>query len=426
MKTLLGKMKRSSLVSGAGVYFGTSVINASIPFLMLPILTRYLEPSEYGQVAVFSVWVSLIGAVCGLSVHGAAGRKYYDFDNPDEKIGEFITSCLLLLIGSTLLVSLVIVPLAPFLSDVLGLSQKWILIGVCVAFCNFLISLRMGQWQVRKEPLKYGAFQISRSILDVGLSLILVVMLTLGVTGRLGGMTTAVVIFAILALGSLYRDGLVKKSWRPDYMKEAASFGVPLIPHIVGAFLLLTVDRAVISAVIGLDEAGYYMVAAQIAGILSIALDSVNKAFVPWLYEKLKRDVDHEKRFIVKLTYGYYLVLLGIAALGFVVAGPFLLLVAGPNYAPAAQIVAWLILGQSLRGMYYMVSSYIFYSKKTKYLAFTTISAGVINLLLMLPLLQIYGTVGAAYALCISMLFQFIVTTCFARKLVRMPWDISA
>lgn len=71
-------------------------------------------------------------------------------------------------------------------------------------------------------------------------------------------------------------------------MKEAASFGVPLIPHIMGGFLLMTVDRAVIGSVLSLDAAGYYMVAAQIAGILGIALDSVNKAYVPWLFEKLK------------------------------------------------------------------------------------------------------------------------------------------
>ena len=71
-------------------------------------------------------------------------------------------------------------------------------------------------------------------------------------------------------------------------MREAASFRVPLIPHIMGGFLLLTVDRAVIGSVLRLDAAGYYMVAAQIAGILGIALDSINKAYVPWFFEKLK------------------------------------------------------------------------------------------------------------------------------------------
>lgn len=422
MKSLIGKLKRSSLVSGAGVYFGTSVINASIPFLMLPILTRYLEPAKYGEIAVFTVWVSLISAICGLSVHGAASRKYYDFDDPDNHIGEFITSCLLLLIASTLLVLLVVVPLSPWISELLGLSRQWVVVGVGLAFCNFLISLRMGQWQVRKEPLKYGAFQISRSILDVSLSLTLVVLLTLGVTGRITGMTFTAGVFAVIALILLYQDGLIKKSWRPEYIKEAASFGVPLIPHIMGGFLLMTVDRAVIGSVLGLDAAGYYMVAAQIAGILGIALDSVNKAYVPWLFEKLKRDEETEKLIVVKVTYVYYAILLFIAALGFAAGGWFLLLVAGQNYEPAAQIVAWLILGKTFHGFYLMVTNYIFYAKKTKYLAYSTIFAGILNIVLMLQFLKYFGILGAAYAFCVSMFVQFIFVFLIAKKFTPMPW----
>ena len=425
MKSLIKKLKRSSLLSGAGVYFGTSVINASIPFFMLPVLTRFLEPSEYGEVAVFTVWVSLISAICGLSVHGAAARKYYDFEDPDEHIGEFTTACLLLLISSTLVVLLVILPLAPWISGILGLSKQWVVVGVGFAFCNFLISLRMGQWQVRKEPLKYGSFQISRSILDVSLSLMLVVSLTLGVTGRITGMTAAAMLFAAIALHLLYRDGLIKRSWRPDYMKEAASFGVPLIPHILGAFLLLTIDRAVIGAVLGLESAGFYMVAAQIAGILNIVLDSFNKAYVPWLYERLKQDQRDEKLFVVKLTYIYYLALLVIAGVAFLFGGSFLTLVAGESYAPAAEIVAWLVLGQCFRGMYLMVTSYIFYARRTKYLAMVTISSGILNIVIMFPLLQYYGVLGAAYAFCISMFLQFVFVALVARRLVSMPWGLK-
>ena len=393
---------------------------------MLPILTRFLEPSEYGEVAVFTVWVSLIGAICGLSVHGAAGRKYYDFDDPDNQIGEFITACLMLLIGSTLLILFIIVPLSPWISELIGLSKQWVVIGVGYAFCNFLISLRMGQWQVRKQPVKYGSFQISRSILDVSLSLLLVVALTLGVTGRITGMTTSAAIFAGIALFLLYREGFIKRSWRPDYMKEAASFGVPLIPHILGAFLLLTIDRAVIGAVLGLESAGYYMVAAQIAGILNMVLDSVNKAYVPWLYERLKNNQPEEKIFVVKLTYGYYLALLVIAAASFLIAGPFLTFVAGENYIPAAEIVSWLVLGQCFRGMYLMVTSYVFYAKRTKYLAMITISTGVINILIMLPFLQLFGVLGAAYAFCLSMFLQFFLVAVIAQRLVKMPWRLKA
>lgn len=422
---LLRRITRSSLVSGAGIYLGAGILNAAIPFLLLPVLTRYLNPEEYGEVAVFQVWVSLIGAFCGLSVHGAAGRKYYDYDGKNSELGEFIFACLCLLALSTLAVFLAVWPMSGWVAELLGLSEFWLLIGIPFAFCNFLIQLRLGQWQVSKRAGKFGAFQISQSLSNMMLSLLLVVVFLMGVDGRLIGYFVSVLLFGVVALCLLYREGLVSWGWRPDLMKEAAEFGVPLIPHIVGAFFLLTADRAVIGAVLGLEEAGYYMVAAQLAMGLSLILDSVNKAYVPWLYERLKKNVDTENRVVVKLTYAYGVFLAACVVVAFVFGPPVLILIAGEEYRPAGELIGWLVLGQSMRGMYFMVSSYIFYAKRTWVIARITITSGVLNVALMYIFLQEFGLVGAAWAFCLSMLLQWLVTWGCAAQLIKMPWMLK-
>lgn len=416
------RWKASSLVAGAGTYLLANTVNAAIPLLLLPVLTRHLEPQEYGEIAVFQVWVSLVGAVCGLSVHGAANRKYFDYEEPDRQIGEFISACLVLLLASTAVVFLLIVPLSGWLSQIGGLSRTWVLIGVPFAFCNFLIQLRLGQWQVRKQARKFGAFQISRSVLDVCLSLVLVVLLALGVTGRLSGRTVTVVVCGITAALLLYRDGMIKRTWRPDLMREAAGFGVPLIPHVIGAFLLLTVDRAVVSAQLGIGAAGYYMVAVQLAMAMNLILESVNKAYVPWLFERLKRDSAKEKIFVVKVTYGYYALLIACSALTFLIGKDLLVWIAGSKYAPSAEVVAWLVLAQAIRGMYYAVTSYIFYAKRTGIIARITMTSGVLNVALLFVMTNSFGLIGAAWATCIAMTFQWLATWWSANKLVPMPW----
>lgn len=421
---MLTKFKRSSLVSGAGTYILASMINAAIPFFLLPVLTRYLDPSQYGEVAVFQVWVSLIGAVCGLSVHGAANRKYFDYEEPDQRMGEFIFACLVLLVLSSAILFVIIIFSSFLISKFIGLSQEWLLIGVPFAFCNFLIQIRLGQWQVRKQARKFGVFQIAQSLLNMLLSLFLVVVLLMGVDGRLTGYTLSVLLFGTVAVLLLYRDGLISWSWRPDLMREAAAFGVPLIPHVVGAFLLLTIDRAIVSSELGLDAAGYYMVAAQLAMVLGLFLDSVNKAYVPWLFERLKRDDADEKKFIVKLTYGYNLFLVLCAMAAFLIGKPVLTFVAGEQYAPAGDLVGWLVLAQSMRGMYYMMSSYIFFSKRTGLIAKITIFSGVVNVALMYVFIHKFGLIGAAWAASISMLVQWLVTWWFANYLIRMPWSL--
>lgn len=407
-------------MANAGVYVGASVINAALPFLMLPILTRHLSPSEYGEVAVFQVWLALLAAVCGLSVHGAAGRKYYD--QSGESMGQFVGACLYLLVISSALAFALLYPLRTLLSDTLGLSEVWLLMGIPAAFCNFLILLRLGQWQVRRKPISYGVFQILQSVLNLGLSLLFVVVLAWGANGRLGGQAVAILSFGVLAGVVLWRDNLISLQWRPDLMREAAAFGVPLIPHIVGAFLLLTVDRAVIATELGLEQAGYYMVAVQFSLVLGICLDSVNRAYVPWLYEKLKSGRKEHLGAIVRLTYQYFLFLSGCVVIAFAIGGDVLVFVAGEEYAPAQFLVGWLVLGQAMRGMYLMMVSYIFYEKKTGVIAPITLVCGVTNVILLLALIGPLGMLGAAYAFCLAMLAQWLATWFFANRVRPMPW----
>jgi len=420
----LNRVKGSSLMGGAGIYLAASLINASIPFLLLPILTRYLEPSEYGAVAMFSVWGSMAGALCGLSVHGAAIRKYFDYKNPDAEIGDFVCACVIVLVVSSLAFLIFLIPLGSFLSDIMGLPELWLYLGVLYAFCNFLMRLRLGQWQVRKEPIRFGVFQISTSLLNMILSIALVVFLSMGVTGRLSGQVFSALFFGLVGLWLLWRDGLLRWSWRPDLVREALHFGVPLMPHVIGAFFLLTIDRAVIGSQLGLDAAGYYMVAVQFAMVLGLLLDSVNRAYVPWLYEKLKKDIYTEKILVVKASYAYGLFLLLCTVAAFLVGGDVLVFVAGEKYKPAAQVIGWLVLAKAFHGMYYTATGYIFYAKKTGLVAKITVFCGAINVLFLFVFIEHFGLIGASWAMCLSMLLQWLITWKVAASVIHMPWSM--
>lgn len=420
---MLTKLRQNSLISGAGVYLVATLINASIPFLLLPVLTRYLTPEEYGVVAVFQVWCSLLAVVCGLNTYGAATRKHYDYDEPDKHMGNYISACVAILLISSLIVTVLLLPSLGLLSGVLGLSPEWILAGIVFAVGNFMVQLRLRQWQVRKKPVKYGQFQISLSALNAGFSILLVVVLTMGVDGRLIGIASAMFLFGCLGALLLWRDKLLVLSWQPKLIRDALAFSLPLLPHFLGSFLLLTVDRAVISSVLGFEAAGHYMVAVQLALALNLLLQSIHKAYVPWLFERIKRDVHEEKRQIIRGSYVYFVGLMVIALLAFLVGKPVLIFIAGPSYAPAGEIIGWLVLAQAIRGMYYVVSSYLMYAKKTQQISGITIVCGAINIVLLLVFLDTYGLVGAAWAVCTGAIVQFLSAWYMASRAIAMPWS---
>jgi O-antigen/teichoic acid export membrane protein len=80
---MLNTILRSSLFQSAGIYTAAHLLTASVPFLLLPILTRYLTPADYGIVAMFQVILGIVSALIGLSIHGAIGRQYFEKDTID-------------------------------------------------------------------------------------------------------------------------------------------------------------------------------------------------------------------------------------------------------------------------------------------------------------------------------------------------------
>ena len=372
---------------------------------------------------MFQTLIGALGAFVGLSVGGAAGRKYYDDGVSDEMVGVFVVNCLYVMLLSSLVVMFVAYIFRWDLSEWLGLPVKWIMLSVLASSCLFVIRLRLIQWQVRRQPIRYGAMQIGNSLLDFVASLVLVVVWSLGAAGRMSAHMWAVAIVAFLALLSLYNSGFFKV-YRFNFgcFKEALKYGVPLIPHVGGIFLLASVDRFVINSMLGVGDVGVYMVAVQVAAGMAIVSDAVNKAFVPWLYDNLKKNDAESNRKVVSFTYvWFFIVCVGACALW--VGGPSVVLfVAGPEYQNAAELVGWLALGQAFSGMYLMVTNYVLYSKRTGWLSLATICSGFVNLVLLLVLVPLYGLTGAALAFSAAMAVRFLSVWAVAQKTHPMPW----
>jgi O-antigen/teichoic acid export membrane protein len=416
------KLRQSSLLSGSAIYLASNILNAAVPLALMPILTRYLTTEQYGEVAMFQTLLAVLGAVTGLSVTGAAGRKYYDADLSQKELKFFIGSCFQVLLVSVALVFVVLAAFQDHLSQWIGLQSQWIWIACCAATTTFVIQMRMGQWQVCKNARNYGVMQVTQSITNAFLSLILVVVFRQAASGRIWAQVITALVFACIALRSLHKDQMLGFAWRPRYLEEALGFGVPLIPHTVGLLVLSMFDRFMINGQLGLAEVGIYMVAVQLASAMGLVFDAINNAYVPWLFERLKRDQADEKQQIVRLTYGYFVIALLVAGIVFLV-GPFAVrLIAGDRYAAAGDAIGWLALGQAFLGMYLMVTNYIFYSKKTGLLALVSVSSGVLYVALLSFLISWWGVVGAAIASALATMVRFLLTWCVAQKRHPMPW----
>lgn len=415
--------KGSSFFGGSAIYVVSNVIAAAIPFLLLPVLTRYLTPGEYGEIAMFQTLVGALGAVIGLGTAGAVSRKYFDKGTTEETLRDFVAACLQILLLSSFLVFVAAFILRDRISSWFNLDVGWVLWAVLVATLAVPTQLRLGQWEMRRKARQYGVMQTSQSIANMGLSLFLVVILLKGADGRITAQIVTAGGMAGAALFLLRRDRLFSFfSWRPEYIKEALAFGVPLVPHLAGAFILVAVDRLLVGKELGLEHAGVYMVAVQLAGALLMVFDAVARAFSPWLFEQLNSGDAVARRQVVKRIYVLFTFMLAAGIVAFATGGWFVELIAGSRYARAGEVIGWLALGQVFFGMYLILNGFMVYAKRTGIVSWITIFSGLAGILLLIVGIKLGGLQGAGVAFCITMALRTAATWWAAQHCQAMPW----
>ncbi|WP_143815135.1 lipopolysaccharide biosynthesis protein [Brevirhabdus pacifica] len=417
-------MRSASLLSGSLIYLVASVTTAALPFLLLPVLTSYMPPAEFGLLGVFQGLYTLFLALCGLSTAGAVVRQSYDVGR--EEIGVYIFNVLLILAATTTTLGLGLLLAGAPLGDWLQIPPGFMLAGLAAAAMVFTLNLLLGQYQVRRKPLAYGAFQIGHSALNIGLSLLFVVGLGWGAWGRVSGVMWAALAFGLLALVVLRLGGRLRARWSPQDIRGALRFGVPLMPHEMGTFFVTWFGVFVLNRMVSSEAVGLYLFAFQISMVLGVICDAFNKAYVPWLFELLKTGGAEGQRRIVKLTYGYFALMAVLTLIAFALARPVVALVFDPAYLPAAGLIGWLVLGQALGGCYLMTTNYLAYARRTELLSLVTVAGSVTNVALLLALIPILGIHGGVIAFVVARLVIFLLTWVLAQRVMPMPWRLKS
>lgn len=410
---------QNNLFKSGGVYTLSAIVEKAIPFLLLPVLTRYLTTTDYGIVAMFTLLVGIVVPVIGLATNASILRYFYkeDIDFP-----VFVTNGLFIVLGGTVVVALIFIIFPELISKYTGLPRSWLFLVVLVGAGQMIIEMVTNIWMALKKPWFYGIFRILLTACNLGLSVLLIVKYHYGWQGRLIGMGAAVVVFALIGFYILWKNRLIKPELNKYYLKLSLKYSSPLVFHLLSGLVLSMIDRLFITNMIGLKETGIYTVGYQIGMMLGVLAAAFSNAWTPWLFEKLKEGHARIKVRIVNMSYVFMAAMLVLALLMTISAPWFMKLFVGKDFYAATKFIGWVSLGYAFSGMYAIVSKYILYAERTVWLSIMTVSSALLNIGLNFILIKKNGAIGAAQATALTMLVVFIATWGIAIKAYPMPW----
>lgn len=406
------------------VYVFVGFLGAGISFLLMPYLSHFLKPAEYGILSMVNSLVTILVPMIGLVAAGIINVEYYKLKDKNEFASSFSSVQLIPvipLIFFLLLSFLFAKPIATFL-EIPSEKSYWIPLSCFLAFLTIYYETLIAFNVTEQKPGFYSLFVISRIAIEVSLTIYFVAHLGQGWEGRLVAWLIASIYSFIAAFIYFWRRNLLTKKISRKYTVAALTFGLPLILHVVGKFVINQSDRVFIAKMVSIDEAGIYNIGYQVGMILLIIVAAIGNFMQPFLFERLANLTEKAKSEIIKLTYWVIGAMLLVLLVMTIATPTFFSVLIDESYAKGTKYVFWVGLSYFFWGIYILFAGYIYYDGNTKVLGTLAIVNVILNIVLNYFLIKQFGPLGAAYATCISFFIVSVVIVWKANKLYPLPW----
>lgn len=403
------------------IYTVGDILPKILFFFMIPIYTKYMSVQEYGIVnSVLSVG-SIVSMFYTLGLDGALMRFYYEYE--EEKREIFISTLWIFLFIYTIGITLILLALGSNFSSIIFKSipfKPFVRLMILNCFFYTFTALPLIIFRAREEAMKFGFFSVVSSVINVLFIVYFVIFLKQGAEGNLKAYTITNLIFSIIYLIMIKKG--IKLRFSCHMLKEALKYGIPLIPHLIGSWVINASDRMFLERYRTLTEVGLYSLGYQFGLVLEYVLGGINKAYVPFFFKTANENKNAPKIFedIIKY-YSIFILSLGLSIAMFS-KELIMLLASNKNYLEAYKIIPFITVVSILNGYYYMSVNSIFYVRKTKTLAVTTAVAAIINAALNIILVPKYGMQGAVFTTIISYAYMCVCVYHKGQKCYVIKW----
>jgi O-antigen/teichoic acid export membrane protein len=409
---------KGKLLYSFGVYVVSNALNAAIPFLLLPLLTGYLNPSDYGVLTNFGAIVSLLLPIIGLNLMTSLQVVYVKHE---RVLGSYISTGLIFMLMLVIAFTCVMAIFRHQLESLTGIPSSLLLLAAAYAAYQNVVEVLLSLWRMEDAVFSYGFMRVSRTMLEIGITIVLVVFLGRSYDGCILGMACSYGAAALVALVILFRKRLLILEFNKVHLSEIYRYGLPLVPHVLGSTAILYTDKLVITQHEGLAANGIYSVGFMVGQFIGLLQNSFNQVWVPFVYKALRTEDGKQKSKIVRFTYLYFIGFLCLSLM-FAALSPLIFDILGESFQDGIKLVFWIALGFAFNGMYKMVSVYFFYLERTLFIGIITLVTALINLGLVLYMVPVYGIEGAAIASMFAFFIQFALTWIWSLRIIDMPW----
>ncbi|CAK2003267.1 putative Wzx [Vibrio crassostreae] len=410
-----------SPLSNTLLYVLSSALSALITFAALPIFTKFLSPAEYGNIGMFQSLYLGGAAFLSFSVNIYCEKKILKDNTMCER--SIISNAIFFVFFITIL--LLIIPRSLFspLMGLLGVPIQWYYFCVICLSSQVVMTICLSYFTVIKKASYFFLTTMGNISLNILLSLLLIIYFDMKSEGRVFGLAGAGIVLLITTCVFFIRTNKIRlDSISIATQKEIFQFGLKLLPHAFGFFILNFMDRIVVNNELGVGSAGIYILAVQLSGFILLFYVSANKAYLPWVYNKLnKKNVDQ----VINSLKHLFLFSSILFIFNYYLSDFILPIFISKEYLPSIVLFKTLSAGAFLSGLFVFLSTIVIYFDKTIYLSKLTFFSAISNVLLLMMIVPIFGLEGAIFVFVVTRLIQLSIGIFSVIKLLEAHRELG-
>lgn len=408
----------SRLTRDTAVFTGATAITVILAFVTVAVVTRYLTPPEFGQLALFYFFAALLTVVYNLGsmqgtllrVFGSAGEEEVDDEEASRDRRDNVAKRRTLTTG--LLLTVLIAAAGTLAIALLADDASRVIVGETASGAVLLAAASGGAgaiWRLTsnvarfdRRVWRYAAITNLRPALVLGCVWYMLETQGAGVrhaiTGTLVG-TGLAILLCLVATRKNYAWAV-----NPGALRPILVAGLPYMPLVVAMWIIQNVDLYVLSMFAADDEVGVYRLANRVASVSSYVISGLMIAWIPVVRSTIFDAARRERGVggLGNLMLSYYNLLAIWLVLGLAAGAGVLAQVAPPAYGDAADLIPLLGLGFVTYGFFVVVYRVGGFPDRRKRYVQTAIMAAVLFMVTALLLTPPLGGYGAGIAVVLA------------------------
>ncbi|MEM8890632.1 MAG: lipopolysaccharide biosynthesis protein [Bacteroidota bacterium] len=398
------------ILSNSAVYGLAPQIPQVANILILPIITQDLSRLDYGVAGIIYSYLAALSAIHLLGTKIVLSNGFYHYRKQYKWLWRQMHGFISLWsLFYAFLMGVIIYWVVPEEA----VENRWAIVlmhTIPSALLNATTEYGILHHQVAQKPGPIAFQMIVVGFITIGINLWLISFEKMGYMGwfwsRFIGSVLSFLFFSYFLYYKLKLLPIFNFKWR--LIKDKMKVAFPMIPHYYGSYLLTSSDRIVMDLYqVNIQKIGIYNLAGNFGNYFNAFADGTGMATGPVIYEYFR---NLKRRHAFKLSRDLIFIWqAGMMLFSFLVClwfkEIFSILINNPDLQDAYSLAIIMIMGFNYRPLYSGFAVKLFYYEKAGRIWLVSFGAGILNVVLNIIFIPIYGIEAAAITTFVAFLF---------------------